>query len=419
MGEGAARRWRKLASHRNWLEGQADALFRFYEAASLDPAGGFFTLGVDGRPLAEVTDRPLHQTARMAHCAAIGVLRGRPGAYELLDHAMASIWEKHRDPSHGGYLWSFDANGPRERDKLAYGHAFVLLAASSAKVAGHPDADRLLADIASVLETRFWEPQHGASAEEFREDWTSFSGYRGQNANMHLTEALMAAFEATSDNSFLSKAESVADLILRRRAAAAGWRVPEHYASDWTVDFAYRGSDMFRPFGYTPGHALEWSRLALQLWALGGRRLDWLREAAKELFAQATAQGWDVRTGGFYYTLEYSAEPRVRDRLWWPVCEAIGAAHFLGSLDGDAGYEHWYRRFWEFAATRLIDRAHGGWFCQLDDALKPHPGYFAGKPDLYHALQACLIPLYGTKGSLTREICLGDDQSPSNSAVER
>ena len=179
--------------------------------------------------MAAETERPLHQTTRMAHCAAIGCLLGRPGAFDLLDHAMRALWRQHRDAGNGGYFWSFDANGPRERDKLAYGHGFVLLAGASAKCAGHPDADRLIADITEVLATRFWEADHGASAEEFREDWTPFSDYRGQNANMHLTEALMAAFEATGERDYLIKAESIADLILRRRAGAADWRVPEHY----------------------------------------------------------------------------------------------------------------------------------------------------------------------------------------------
>ncbi len=388
--------WRDLPAHRRWLEDQADRLFAFYERASLDPQGGFHTLDATGEPMPAQTERPLHQTSRMAHCAAIGVLIGRPGAYDLLDHAMASLWGKHRDSAHGGYFWSFDADGPRDRTKLAYGHGFVLLAASSAKCAGHPDADRLIADISEILDARFWEPGHGASAEEFREDWTPFSNYRGQNANMHLTEALMAAFEATGQGEYLARAESVADLILRRRAAAAGWRVPEHYRADWSVDPDYRGSDMFRPFGYTPGHALEWTRLALQLWALGDKRLAWLPEAAANLFDQAVAQGWDAR-GGLYYTLEYDGAPRVRDRLWWPICEGIGAAHFLRR-------ETWYRRFWDFAARRLIDPRNGGWHCQIDDTLAPIPGYFVGRPDIYHALQACLIPLYGTGGSLTKEI---------------
>ena len=118
----------------------------------------------------------------------------------------------------------------------------------------------------------------------------------------------------------------------------------------------------------------------------------------------AVGEGWDGARGGFYYTLEWNGAPRVRDRLWWPCCEGLGAATFLGALDGDVRYEDWYRRIWGFSARHLIDRRHGGWHCQLDDSLAPIDGYFVGKPDLYHALQACLIPLYPTSGSLTRGI---------------
>jgi len=410
--------WRRNAGHRRWLAAEADALLAFYEVESINPAGGFAILDEKGRAIASEKERPLHLTTRMTHCFAIAHLLGWPGAADIVDHGMAAIRLRHRDPRHGGYFWSFDDDGPRDRDKLAYGHAFVLLAAASAKCAGHPDADALIADVAEVIETRFWEPERGASAEEFREDWSPFSAYRGQNANMHLTEALMAAFEATGERGFLAKAESVADLILRRGAAEAGWRVPEHYSADWKVDRDYAGSDMFRPYGVTPGHSLEWARLALQLWELGGRRLAWAPEAARALFQRAVAEGWDEKRGGFYYTLDWSGAPRVRDRLWWPCCEGIGAATFLGALDGAASYEEWYRRVWSFAARHFIDRRRGGWLCQLDEKLHPIAGYFVGKPDLYHALQACLIPLYPTDGSLTRGIAR-ELHSPSNSAVER
>ena len=111
--------------------------------------------------MTEETERPLHVTTRMVHCFSIAHLLGRPGAADFVDHGMRALLTRHRDAPHGGYFWSFDADGPRERDKLAYGHAFVLLAASSAKCAGHPDADKLLADISEVLETRFWEPGAG------------------------------------------------------------------------------------------------------------------------------------------------------------------------------------------------------------------------------------------------------------------
>jgi sulfoquinovose isomerase len=396
--------WRKDPNHRRWLQGQADDLFGFFEDESFNPAGGFFSINNSGNAITSDTVRPLHATTRMVHCFAIAHLLGRPGAADFVDHGMKAILDRHHDSKNGGYFWSFDDNGPREREKLAYGHAFVLLAASSAKIVGHPLADKLLADITEVLETRFWEASHGASAEEFAADWSPISAYRGQNSNMHLTEALMAAFEATGNRSYLAKAESIADLILRRMAGAEHWRVPEHFHADWTIDRQYKGSDMFRPYGTTPGHWLEWARLAMQLWELGARRLEWLPVAAKGLFVEATSTGWDAATGGFYYTIDWNGRPLIRDRIWWPCCEGIGAAVFLSAHEGGAFYEDWYRRIWNFSARRFIDRPLGGWRAQLDDSLKPIDGYFIGKPDIYHALQACLIPLYPADASLTRGI---------------
>ena len=73
------------------------------------------------------------------------------------------------------------------------------------------------------------------------------STYRGQNANMHLTEALMAAFEATGDAACLDKAERIADLLIRRAAAGNGWRLPEHFTEDWQPDADYIGDPMFHP----------------------------------------------------------------------------------------------------------------------------------------------------------------------------
>ncbi|TBW35212.1 AGE family epimerase/isomerase [Siculibacillus lacustris] len=398
-------RWTEQPGHRAWLTAQAEALLAFFERHAIDPDGGFHVLDTAGRPVRTADGgrppRQLHSTTRMVHCFAAAHLMGRPGADAIVDHGMDFLWNGHRDPVNGGYFWGIGANGPSDPLKQAYGHAFVLLAASSAKVAGHPDADRLLADVATILDERFWEDGPGASAEEFTPDWQSFDTYRGQNSNMHLTEALMAAHEATGDSLFLARAERIAELIIDRHARAAGWRVPEHFTADWQVDRAYAGSPMFRPAGTTPGHWLEWARLLVQLWQTGGRRHAWMPEAARALFDQAVTDAWDP-AGGFWYSLEWDGTPRIRDRYWWPCCEAIGAAAFLGSLGDDPEIEAWYRRVWSFTATRLIDREHGGWHPQLDATLAPNSDPFFGKPDIYHAFQACMIPLLPKTGSLTR-----------------
>ncbi len=400
--------WVSLASHQAWLENQAEALFAFYERGILNPLGGFHDLDDFGRPVAPgygagaSPARYLFATTRIVHAYAIAHLMGRPGADVIVDHGMAFLWNGHRDPDHGGYYWGVGYEGPTDSVKQAYGHAFVLLAASSAKVAGHPDADRLLTDVSTVIRDRFWEEEYGAVAEEFTRDWRSFDAYRGQNSNMHLTEALMAAFEATGDSTYLRMAERVAERIIHANAAAYDWRLPEHFTTDWRVNPDYAGSPMFRPYGTTPGHSLEWSRLLLQLWELGGRKLDWAPEAAKALFDRAVADGWDHETGGFYYTLEWDGRPRIRDRYWWPCCEGIGAAAFLNAIFPDPTHERWYRQIWSFVAARFIDRENGGWRAQLDDGLRPNANPFFGKIDIYHSLQACLIPTLPATGSITR-----------------
>lgn len=394
--------WPRQPRHRAWLTAQSDALFDFYQFRSINPKGGFFELGSDGAPVSAV--RQLHATTRMVHCFAIAHLLGRPGADTIVDHGLTYLWSGHRDRKHGGYHWSLDEGGLRDATKQAYGHAFVLLAASGGKVAGHPLADKILTDVEQVLDERFWEEKHGAVTEEFSADWTPLSTYRGQNSNMHLTEALMAAYEATGKALFLRRAERIADLIIGRNAAARDWRVGEHFTSDWQLDENYRGSDIFRPHGTTPGHWLEWSRLLLQLWELGGRTLAWLPDASARLFRSAVAKGWDAEKGGFFYTLGWDDRPALRHKLWWPATEGLGAAAYLVAHDNDPFYENWYRRIWGFCTMHLIDHAQGGWHHELGPDLRPATGFFTGKPDIYHALQACLIPLYPATGSLTRVI---------------
>lgn len=402
--------WQRRPFHRQYLMRQANNLFDFFEAASINPKGGFFELDDAGKPLSpDNATRQIHVTTRMIHCAVIGSLIGRPGSDEIIDHGMRYLWEKHRDQKHGGYVWSLDDTGYQDDSKQAYGHAFVLLAGSSAKLVGHPLADQVIADATDVIESRFWDEKRGAVREEFANDWQPISSYRGQNSNMHLTESLMAAFEATGDKRYLDKAERIAQLIIQKTAVPLGHRVAEHFDENWVVDKAYRHeSEMFRPSGTTPGHWLEWSRLLYQLWVLGRKEHSWMTDAARNLFRSSIDLGWDKAHGGFFYTLGWDDKPAMREKLWWPVAEAIGAAAFISAYDHDDYFQAWYRKLWDHAENHFVDHERGGWLSELREDLTPSSSLFVGKPDLYHALQACLIPLYPATGSLTHAIIEAD-----------
>ncbi|WP_295042023.1 AGE family epimerase/isomerase [uncultured Paracoccus sp.] len=380
--------WLDDPVHRAWLAADARRSLDFFDA-SVGAGGGFVTLDHTGRVLPGGVQE-LHVTTRLVHSYALGQLAGRTDRADIIDRGMQALWQGHRDGRHGGYVWSLSDGAVADGTKLAYGHVFVLLAASTARLAGHPDADRLLDDIAQVLEDRFWDAGAGLFRDEFTRDWQVFSTYRGMNANMHGVEALLAAHEATGEGEYLRRAGGILDFFIAGQAAAHNWRIPEHYDADWQPDPAYEGNPMFRPAGTTPGHSFEMARLLLQYWDLAGRPGTDAPRQARLLVETALADAW-MAQGGLAYTLDAGGRVARRDRYWWPVTEAIGALAALIKLDPRPMDQDWYRRLWRFADGELIDHDRGGWFPEPGGPARR--GQFQGKPDIYHALQADLFPL--------------------------
>ena len=350
------------------LAAESDRLLDFAERAR-HPDGGFAWLDESGTPdLAR--PRELLITARMTHCFALAHLLGRPGAAELADHGIAALEGVFRDRAHGGWL---PAEG--STDKRAYEHVFVVLAASSAVAAGLA-ADALLADALDVLEIRFWDERAGALVDTWDRGWTTLEPYRGANANMHGVEAMLAV-------GWRERALRVAERLVHRNRP----RINEHFDADWQPLPDYhrdQPAHPFRPYGATVGHWFEWARLCAHLEsALGAAAPAWLREDARELFARGAGEGWDG--DGFVYTVDWDGRPVIPERLHWVLCEAIGAAAVLGE---DALQARW----WELAERCFVDREHGSWHHELDPDNRPASRIWPGKPDVYHAYQATLLP---------------------------
>jgi mannose/cellobiose epimerase-like protein (N-acyl-D-glucosamine 2-epimerase family) len=384
--------WLQTPGHRGWLLDQARRQLEFF-GASCRAGPGFHILGHDGRPHPGQVQE-LHTTTRLVHSYALGHLSGFQGAERIIDQGMAYLRSHHRDQEHGGYLWALEGDRIKDDRKLAYGHVFVLLASASAKLAGHPDADDLMADVRAVLDRHFWDEEAGLFRDEWTRDWTPFSTYRGMNANMHAVEAMLTAYEASGDETYLTRSGRILDFFIGRIAPGENWRLPEHYTSDWQVDRTYSGDPMFRPAGTTPGHSFELGRLQLQYWDLLGRPASTAPETSRLLIEQALKDAW-LPGGGFAYTLDFAGKVADASRFWWPVTEAIGAVAALIALEKNPDDEIWYRKLWTYANETHVDHDHGGWFPAVDAGGAVVTSIFDGKPDIYHSLQACLFPLSG------------------------
>lgn len=378
-----------------FLHGHIEHTMAFYLPRAIDPSGGLFHFLRDDGSVYDHHSRHLVSTTRYVYTLAM-YTRHHPTdgvAQQALKHAFDFL-QVHRDPSSGGYAWLLDWRDGQKKvlddTNHAYGLAFVLLAHAHASMAGLADAKAGIGETFELLEKRFWEPQHGLYADEADAQWV-LTDYRGQNANMHLCEALLAAYDATGETRYLDRAEQLADNICIRQAALADGLVWEHYRTDWSVDWDYNKDDktnIFRPWGFQPGHLTEWAKL-LMLLDQRRPRADRL-PLARRFFDVAMARSWDPEHGGLFYGFGPDGSPCDTDKYFWVQAETLAAAARLAIATRDTAYWDAYDRIWGYSWAHFVDHQHGAWWrilradnSKISDEKSP-----AGKVD-YHTMGAC------------------------------
>jgi mannose/cellobiose epimerase-like protein (N-acyl-D-glucosamine 2-epimerase family) len=292
----------------------------------------------------------------------------------------------------------------------------VVLAASSGTVAGLSGARDLLSKALDIWDQRFFDDAAGMFVDSWNRDFSHLDDYRGVNGNMHAVEALLAAADVTGDHVWRARALEIARRVALEFAQPHSWRIPEHFNSNWEPQLEHnrdRPDDQFQPYGATVGHGLEWSRLLLHLEASLADPPDWLLPAAEALFDRAVVDGWAVDgADGFIYTTDWEGTPMVRDRMHWVVAEAIAAAAALLRRTGDDRYANLAATWWAYAERYLFDRTYGSWHHQLDASNHVIETVWPGKPDLYHAVQATLIPRLPLAPSIATALAV--DQSSAS-----
>jgi mannose/cellobiose epimerase-like protein (N-acyl-D-glucosamine 2-epimerase family) len=206
-----------------------------------------------------------------------------------------------------------------------------------------------------------------------------------------MCEAMLTAFEASREQRWLDRAYTLADNMTRRQAAKAGGLVWEHYDAYWEIDWEYHKDnprDLFRPWGFQPGHQAEWAKLLLIL----GRHVDadWLLPTARHLFDTAVVRAWDAQYGGLCYGFAPDGSICDADKYHWVQAESLACAALLADRTGEQKYWDWYRRLWGYAWDHFVDHAHGGWYRILtrDGRKYSDEKSDAGKTD-YHNMGAC------------------------------
>jgi len=337
---------------------------QFFHPHCIDPSGGFFHFFGDDGSIYDKTTRVLVTEARFIFSLAVAYEHLHKEEYlSAVRHGVAFLRGPLRNKTNGAYHWVLEDGVPTNSKIYTYGLAFVLLAYGKAAGVGVEGAKEYAAETFELLESHMWEEKHGLYAEEADAQWV-VDPYRSESGNLHCCEALIAAYEGTKERRYLDRAVLLADNICNRQAGLAKGLVWEHYKEDWSADMEFNNDSealkIFRPWGFQPGHQVEWARLLITL----NRHAPaiWFVPKARYLFDIAVKQAWDDEHGGLAYSFDPDGTVCDWDKIFWVQVESIGTAAMLAIGTKKDEYWHHYDKLWQYSWKNMVDHKHGSWY---------------------------------------------------------
>ncbi|WP_299003397.1 AGE family epimerase/isomerase [uncultured Shewanella sp.] len=377
----------------HFLQDHIKQTMAFYHPNCIDINNGFFQNFYNNGNIYNKKDRHLVSSCRFVFNYAMAAIEFNQTEYlKVIQQGIDYIETTHKNPKTGAYAWQLFNNKVTDDTNHCYGLAFVLLSHSLAFKAGITASKDKIEQVWQQLEKYFWDEKFGLYRDEYNANFTQLSDYRGQNANMHMCEAMLTAFEVTLDPKFLQRAYLIAHNITVRQAFMSDGLIWEHYTSNWKIDWHYNQDDsanLYRPWGYQPGHQTEWAKLLCILYRHQAE--NWMIERAQFLFNKAMEIAWDDLNGGIFYGFAPNEEICFSDKYFWVQAESFAAAALLALTTGKNSYWHWYQKIWSYCWTHMVDHQYGAWYFILDaknnhySDIKSPAG---GKTD-YHTMGSC------------------------------
>jgi len=295
--------------------------------------------------LAGATGQPLpDKRYRAMACARQLYVFATAGNLAHADTLFASL-QRHFGDGEGGWIYSIDASGaPLDRTRDLYTHAFVVFAcAHYHRAGGGAAALDALQRTVKVIEERFADGSglyHAALAEDFAPNGSGVL----QNPVMHLTEAYLAALDATGDTWFADRLRGLADAVHARFVDPA----------DGCVAELPQGTSGNR---IEPGHQFEWYSLVMTAPALFADTP--LSAALRRAFDFACRHGVADDTLGVCAALDGNGTMQDATERIWAQTEFARALVVKSAVDNDAialdQLETWIDRF----SVRFLHA--GGW----------------------------------------------------------
>jgi mannose/cellobiose epimerase-like protein (N-acyl-D-glucosamine 2-epimerase family) len=314
-------------------------------------AGGFVEkLDCEGRA-DQVAPRRVRVQARQIYCfAKAAQLAWYPEGQEIALRGLDYLLMKAKSPDgRPGFVHLLDPDGSAlNSTRDTYDQAFVLLALSA--VYQLTNDAQVLNEIVSLLGFLYsgLRSPHGGFIEGIPATLP-----RRQNPQMHLFEAMIAAFDATGDAVYQSRAAELFGLFVANLFDQQHQVLGEYFEDDWSK---------IEPVCVEPGHQAEWVWLLKGFERITGCPTGKHRAA---LLTSALRYRDDV-TGCLWDEGNVDGSIKKHTRRCWPQTE-IAKAWIAQAEAGEQGAadearEALFRLYWHY----LRHPVAGGWYDQFD-----------------------------------------------------
>lgn len=314
--------------------------------------GGFVErLDKDGAADLDAPRRVRVQARQIYSFATAELLQWRPGAGRLALEGLEFLLKTARSPDgKPGYVHVITADGAVANPlRDTYDHAFVLLALAA--VWRIEKDTQILAEIDAVM--AFLDgalaSKHGGFAEGVPETLP-----RRQNPHMHLLEAMLALYEATSNRSFLARADRLHDLFARRFFDPESGTLGEYFTQEW--------QRMAGPGEVEPGHQAEWVWLLKWYERLSGKPTG----EHRAVLLRSALRYSDPATGCLVDEGDVQGNVTKATRRLWPQTECA-KAWIAQAESGDPQAVPQAHEALARLKTHYLDRpVPGAWYDQFD-----------------------------------------------------
>jgi len=323
-----------------------------WEREGWDSSRGGFVERLDSAGNADrLAPRRVRVQARQTYSYALAAQLGwYPQGREIAMKGLEYLLAKAKSPDgRPGFVHLLDHDG-RVLNPLrdTYDHAFILLALTTVyELSGEVRIREEMDSLAAFLDSELRSP-HGGFIEGIPATLP-----RRQNPQMHLFEAMIAAFDATHDQVYQQRAGDLFGLFVASLYDARRQALGEYFEEDWS---------RIEPLVVEPGHQAEWVWLLRGFERITGCPTGRYRA---QLLASALRFG-DEATGCLIDEGDVEGKVRKSTRRLWPQTE-IAKAWIAQAEAGEPGAE-------EQALDALV-RLHrhylshpvaGGWYDQFD-----------------------------------------------------